>query len=144
MAKRWRMWLLALAAAVPVLVALPQGRLACAQPVAQETSPNGHWTLTLCSRQRLFAMPGSGSDAPGWIVLRDREGAIRGVSALVMIQLWGGAGMPTHWEADQVSRPLVFRFALDEARNPVHRWLEDRLWRIRAPLRLTPSDADDS
>ncbi|MGI4799101.1 MAG: hypothetical protein ACRYG8_34700, partial [Janthinobacterium lividum] len=69
---------------LPFIVALgfaslPEGRLGCVEPIERETSPDAAWTLTLCRRPLWFAMPGGGSDAPGWIVLRDAQNGIRGV-----------------------------------------------------------------
>jgi hypothetical protein len=131
---------------IPVAILLvPEGRLSCADPYVREQSPDARWTLTLCRRPMVFAMPGGGSDAPGWIVLRDETDAIRGVSALSMVQLWGGAsGLPTQWTPTRVSRPLVTEMELNPATSPLRRWLDDRLWRLRALFRLTPSDEDYS
>lgn len=126
---------------VPVLALLlaPEGRLACREPGARETSPDGAWTLTLCQRPMLFSVPGGGSDAPGWIVLRDRTGAIRGVQDLAMVQMYSG---DTTWAPDRVARSLVTEMPLRPAANPFRRWLDDRVWRLRALLGLVATDAD--
>lgn len=128
--------------ALACLALLPEGRLACASPYLTERSPNGRWSLTVCSRPVLFAMPGGGSDAPGWIVLRDSDGAIRGVSSLTMLQLYGSAapGFDLEWGATQVVKPMVLALPLASATGPVERWWTDRVWRLRALLLLTPSD----
>ncbi|GJE62417.1 hypothetical protein MPOCJGCO_4550 [Methylobacterium trifolii] len=119
------------------VVLVPEGRLACAEPVARETSPDGAWTLTLCSRPMWFAMPGGSSDAPGWIVLRDRTGAIRGVTGLGMVQMYGGE---TIWLPEKVARSLVTEMPLPRTRSAPRVWIEDRLWRLRALLGLTRTD----
>lgn len=137
-----RIALAALLLAILGFVLMPQGRLACAEPyIPPENSPDGAWTLTLCPRPMVFAMPGGSSDAPGWLVLRDRHGAIRGVAELEMLQLYGSAapGTETEWSATRVSRTFVVDLPLVEASGPVDRWLVDRLWRLRAMLGLTPS-----
>lgn len=127
---------------LPVLLLLlaPEGRLACAEPEVTEHSPDRAWTLTLCRRPMLFAMPGGASDAPGWIVLRDAHGAVRGVVDLGMVQSYGAAGMPTRWGAGEVVVPLVAELPLRPASGPFARWLEERVWRLRALFGLTPTD----
>ncbi|WP_182422387.1 hypothetical protein [Aureimonas sp. ME7] len=139
---RW-IWGLGLALAVgaPLAVILaPEGRLACREPYLTETRPDGAWSVTICGRPRLFAMPGGGSDALGWIVLRDDHGAIRGVSSLAMLQLYGLMGGDTYWTRRRVSRPMVFDLPLDPAANRIERWWGERIWRLRALTGLTPSD----
>lgn len=57
------------------LALAPQGSLACADPVLRAERPDGQYVMTVCRRASWrFAMPGQGSDAPGWVVLRDRAG----------------------------------------------------------------------
>lgn len=121
---------------------VPEGRLRCDQPYLREISPDGGWTLTVCGRPMFFAMPGGGSDAPGWIVLRDKTGAIRGVSELTMLQLYGGAvaGSKLEWDAERVTRPMVLDLPLAPAARASERWWSDRIWRLRALLGFTPSD----
>lgn len=140
---RRRLWpwlCITLSVAALALLLVPEGRLGCADPTARETSPDDAWTLTLCRRPMWFAMPGGSGDAPGWIVLRDAEGAIRGVSEIGMVQLYGAGGGGTVWRQDQVAVPLIAELPLRPARNGVARWLEDRLWRLRALLGLTTTD----
>jgi hypothetical protein len=130
---------------VATILLVPEGRLACAEPdVPPDRSPDGRWSLTLCRRPMLFSMPGGSGDAPGWLVLRDHSGAIRGVSELEMVQLYGGAapGEPTEWRAGRVTRTFVVDLPLTPASGPFRRWLDDRLWRIRALLGLTATSAD--
>ena len=119
------------------LVLAPEGRLACSPPDARESSPDGAWTLTLCRRPMWFAMPGGSSDAPGWVVLRDRTGSIRGVTGLSMVQLYGGE---TVWHPDRVERSLVTEMPLPRIRGAARVWLEDRLWRLRALAGLVRTD----
>ncbi len=109
--------------------------------MACETSPDGAWTLTLCRRPMWFAMPGGGGDAPGWIVLRDVQGAIRGVVDLSMVQAYrAAAGSPTKWGPDRVEVLLVAELPLVPAAGPVSRWVEGRIWRWRALLGLVDND----
>ncbi|TCM50715.1 hypothetical protein C8J36_11147 [Rhizobium sp. PP-F2F-G48] len=130
------------AAAIITVAFVPEGNLHCDEPYLVEKSPDGHWTLTVCGRPMFFAMPGSGSDAPGWIVLRDENGAIRGVSDLGMLQLYGGAvsGSKLEWSNDRVTRRMVLDLPLDRATNLLERWWTDRIWRLRALAGLTPDD----
>jgi hypothetical protein len=145
----WRVrWPVLLGAGLPVVllavvVFAPDGRLACADPYVQETSPDGRWTVTVCGRPMLFAMPGSGSDAPGWIVLRDDTGAMRGVSGLSMLQLYGGAvsGNETEWTATRVNRAMVFDIALKAADSKFARWWDERMWRLSAMIGQVPDDS---
>ncbi len=119
----------------------PEGRLACADPDAREISPDHAWTLTLCRRPMWFAMPGNSGGAPGWIVLRDAQGAIRGVVDLSMVQDYrAAAGSPTEWEPGRVRVQLVAELPLVLASGPVARWVEARVWRWRALLGLVPTD----
>ena len=131
-----------LTAALGCLALLPEGRLSCDAPYLTEHSPDERWSLTVCGRNMIFAMPGSGSDAPGWIVLRDKEGAIRGVSSLAMLQLYGSAapGFDVEWRSSHVVKPMVLDLPLDAATGPLERWWTDRIWRLRALFRFTPSD----
>ncbi|WP_312796542.1 hypothetical protein [Tianweitania sp.] len=145
MLKHFALWLFfGSAACVAAILFVPQGRLACSEPYLHETSPDGRWTLTLCSRPLLFAMPGGGGDAPGWIVLRDVDGAIRGVSDLSMLQMYGGAapGTPLIWGPRRVVKPMVLELPIRSASSPFRQWLDDRIWRWRALLGLTPTDDD--
>ena len=119
----------------------PEARLDCSDPEESETSPDGAWTLTLCRRPMWFAMPGGSGDAPGWIVLRDVQGAIRGVVDLSMVQAYrAAAGSPTKWGPDRVEVMLVAELPLVPAAGPVSRWVEERIWRWRALLGLVGSD----
>ncbi|WP_152047487.1 hypothetical protein [Aureimonas psammosilenae] len=122
----------------------PEGRLRCTEPYLTEESPDGRWTINVCGRRMLFAMPGSGSDAPGWIVLRDEAGAVRGVSGLSMLQFYGAtAGVETRWTLRNVERPMVFDLDLDPANGAFERWWDERIWRLRALFRLTRDDEDE-
>jgi hypothetical protein len=56
-------------------------------------------------------------------VLRDAVGAIRGVSWLDMVQMYGAAGgIPTDWSGGRVEIPLVTELALVPAAGPSARW----------------------
>ncbi len=90
----------------------------------------------------MMAMPGQGGDAPAWIVLRDAQGFIRGVSALDMIQDYDASGEPTSWDPLQVTIPLTLDMPLPPAHGRMRVWLEDRVWRLRALLGLTTSSED--
>lgn len=126
-----------------IFALLPAGRLACKAPYLTEFSPDKQWRIEVCARPRFFAMPGSGSDAPGWIVLRDSHDAIRGVSALTMLQLYGAMSSDTVWTKRSVSRGMVFALPLDPADGPLARWWGERLWHWRALVGLTPNDEDE-
>ena len=90
----------------------------------------------------LIAMPGHGGDTPGWIVLRDTAGFIRGVSALDMVQNYGASGTPPIWDRRQVTIPLTVELPLPPARSRLTAWLEDRAWRFRALTGLTTRSED--
>jgi hypothetical protein len=139
MRKSWRLAAIVL---IPVLglALMPQGRLGCNDPMEHETSPDSAWSLSLCRRPMLFAMPGGSSDAPGWIVLRDKWGAIRGVVDLEMVQLWWSVpGVTVEWKPDRVIVPMTAELPLTEASGPAPRWLQARIWRWRAMLGLVPT-----
>lgn len=142
--RRWprRLPLLLLTVALASFAFMPEGRLHCGTPYLTEHSPDGRWSLTICGRPMVFAMPGGGSDAPGWIVLRDRAGAIRGVSSVAMLQLYGGAvsGSDLEWHPSRVVKRMVLDLPLDASTGPFERWWTDRVWRLRALLHATPSD----
>jgi hypothetical protein len=118
----------------------PEGRMACGEPWLDTTSPDRAWTLRVCRRPMLFAMPGGSSDAPGWIVLRDSVGAIRGIVHLDMMQLLSEVEGDPVWEGGQIVLPGLAALPLAPAAGPVTRWLADRLWRLRALTGLVPSD----
>lgn len=139
MRKRWRLVALVLIPALAFAL-LPEGRLGCDDPMEHETSPDAAWTLSLCRRPMLFAMPGGGSDAPGWVVLRDGSGGIRGVVDLEMVQLWWSVpGVTAEWQPDRVIVPLTAELPLTAASGPLSRWLQGRVWRWRAMLGLVPT-----
>lgn len=93
-----------------------------------------------------FAMPGGGSDAPGWIVLRDEKTFIRGVSGLAMLQLYGGtiSGNETLWTPTHVKRLMVFDMQLSPAKGQLDRWWDERVWRLRALAGLVPDDEEQT
>lgn len=138
----WRIAGLVLTVAIGAFLLAPERHLACKEAWLSERSPDGAWTLTVCRRPMLFAMPGGSSDAPGWIVLRDAEGAIRGVVHLGMMQMLSETGSAggTVWTPGDVTLSRLATLPLDAASGPATRWLGDRLWRVRALLGLVPSD----
>ena len=79
---------------------------------------------------------------PAWIVLRDRAGAIRGVSGLDMVQNYAAGGEPAAWSADKVEIPLTLEMPLPADRGRVVAWLDDRLWRLRALIGWTTTNDD--
>jgi hypothetical protein len=125
-----------------VFASAPERRLACEDTWLREQSPDRAWTLTVCRRPMFFAMPGGSSDAPGWIVLRDANGALRGVVHLGMMQFLyelaqdGGV----RWEPERVVVSGLTEITLVPAADPISRWLVDRVWRLRALVGLVPSD----
>ena len=138
---RWRKYLLAAFAAVLVSLLLRDPCMDCSDPEERETSPDQAWTLTLCRRPRLFAMPGDGGGGPGWAVLRDAAGGIRGIVDMGSVQSYrGGVGMKTKWERDRVLVPLALELPLIPASGPVGRWMAEQAWRLRARLGLVPTD----
>ena len=141
-----RIGLLAAVAAVSAFSFAPEGRLACADPWLSQRGPDGAWTLTVCRRPMFFAIPGGSSDAPGWIVLRDAAGGIRGVVHLDMMQLLAESGPAggTVWKPGEVTLSGLATLPLDEAWGPVTRWLGERIWRVRALLGLVRSDEASS
>ena len=108
----------------------------CSEPVLSSLSPEGTDSLAVCRRPMLIAMPGQGSDAAGWIVLRDAAAFITGISDLSMVQ---NASEP-EWSADRVDMKLTASFTRKPKAPAVQAWLTDRAWRVRAVLGLTPSD----
>lgn len=135
--------IIAVTSPLMMLVFAPAGRLACDSPYLTETSPDGRWTITVCGRPVWFAIPGSGSDAPGWIVLRDETSSIRGVSSLSMLQLYGGvSGSETEWTSSHVRRLMVFDMQLSQAQDPLDRWRNEHIWRLRALVGLVPDNED--
>jgi hypothetical protein len=88
-------------------------------------------------------MPGGGgSDAPGWTVLRDEHGAIRGVSDLAISQFCGMVDGETEWTAKRVVRPMTFELSLDPAEGRLDRWRDDPIWRMQATAGLTTTDEE--
>ncbi|WP_426958237.1 hypothetical protein [Muricoccus radiodurans] len=130
---------LSLLAALGLVAVLPECSLACEAPRWSSTAPEGGDTLTACARPMLFAMPGQSGDAPGWLVLRDREGWIRGVTSLDMVQT---LDMPAEWDRSRVTVPLHADMRRGEALSPPAGFLTDRWWRLRALLGLTPADTE--
>lgn len=75
-------------------------------------------------------------------MLRDRHQAIREVSSLTMLQLYGAITGETRWEKQAVGRAMVFDLPLDPAKDGLSRWWDERIWRWRALLGLTPNDEE--
>lgn len=128
---------LVLAAVAYALVASCFVNVDCSEPYLSSLSPEGTDSLAVCRRPMLFSMPGGGSDAPGWIVLRDSRAFVTGIVDLGMVQT---AEAP-EWTPERVDMKLAASFPRPPMQPQMHAWLTDRLWRIRAVLGLVPSDA---
>jgi len=61
-------------------------------------SPDGRYKLVALSMPMLFAFPGQGSDAPGYVQLQDRSGRVLNEGYVEMVQIVYGA----EWGADEV------------------------------------------
>jgi hypothetical protein len=86
------------------------------------------------------AIGSHGGDAPGYAVLRDRDGWIAGV---VDIALLRAVDQPVAWTAERVAIPLALELALPRTDRPLAiRALDDAAWRTRAVLGVTPDDSD--
>ncbi|MES2711868.1 MAG: hypothetical protein V4653_09825 [Pseudomonadota bacterium] len=107
----------------------------CRDPVLHSVSPDARHSLAICRGQRLMAMPGQASDAPGHAVLRNAAGRIEGVVAIETINT---VGQEPRWEEAAVDLPLVAR--IEYARGTSV--LEDGFWRLRAWLRAVPRDEE--
>lgn len=123
---------LLLASIAYALVGSSMVNVDCKEPVFSSVSPEGTDSLSVCRRPMLIAMPGQSSDAPGWLVMRDKRAYITGIIDLSMVQ---NASEP-EWSADRVDMKLTASFQ----RTSDGTWLSDRLWRLRAVLGLVPSD----
>jgi hypothetical protein len=128
-------------AVVAALAAAPEGSLRCADPVLRSVSPDGTHELTVCPRRSWrFAMPGQGSDVPGWVVLRDRDGRIAGVVDVgVMLEI----DQPAEWDGDVAVLPLAARIEPFPRDLPTwRRAIDDRRRRLAAHLGLVPRSED--
>ncbi len=129
--------LLGLACLLALAAGLAFDPLACEKPYMRSVSPDAAFSLTVCRRPMLFAMPGQGSDAPGWAVLRDAGAHIGGV---VDVDMVGGIGIAPRWSGWSVELPLVAIMNLPpEDRPDWLRWTVDKIWRLRAWVGLVPS-----
>ena len=113
-----------------------QPDLDCPDPAYHSVSPDGGHSITVCSRSRAIAMPGSSGDAPGWIALRNARGQVSGVVSLDMIQTISAA----EWSQTSVTMPLTAAFEFDNAPPDWTGWIADRAWKWRAFLGLVPTD----
>ncbi len=108
----------------------------CVDPYLASLSPEGTDSLAVCRRPTLIALPGQGSDASGWIVMRDGRAFITGIVDLSMVQ---SASEP-EWTPGSVDMKLTAHFERKPQTSMLQSWLTDRCWRMRAVLGLTPSD----
>ncbi len=139
---RRRAVLIALALPFLAVALAPEGWLGCVDP-DRLASPDGAWTVSMCPRPSFaMAMPGHGGNPPAWLVLRDRMGAIRGVSGLDAVNDMFPAGGPAKWTADRFSIMLSAEMPLRPARNGFERWFDDRIWRLRALAGWTTTSDD--
>ena len=116
-----------------ILITWPS--LDCAHPAGIWGSPDSGATLTVCRRPNLFpTMPGQGSDASGYVILRV-GGRLAGVVGLELI---ASVDRPPEWTMGHVSIPLVAEFDVPTARPSLG---ADLLWQVRAGLGLIPQSA---
>jgi hypothetical protein len=137
--RRWP-WLAALALAVlPALLISPL--LACGDTAYRREAPaDGAHVLCLCRVPLPFVMPGQGSDAGGYAVLRDRDGWIEGVVAIEMV---GAVTFAAEWSHARVAIPLALELPLPAPDRPLpQRALIDASWRVRAAFGLIPHDTE--
>jgi hypothetical protein len=121
-------------------VVAPVGALDCREPRWSSTSPDGA-SLRLCPRRvGAFAMPGQGGDAPGFLVLRDAAGWVRGVASIEMVQTLQRE--QARWERGTVHIPLHAELPHPAWRPAPIAFLVEAQWRVRAYLGLIPSDRD--
>ena len=74
-------------------------------------SPDGRFVVEVYARPRLVAMPGSGSDAPGVVRLRERAtGRVLGSEPVEMVQLADQVA----WTDSTVDVKFVARWALPD------------------------------
>lgn len=123
--------------AAPLFIALATGPLLDCEDTAfrRWVSPDGAYSLTVCRRPLMFALPGQGSDAPGYAVLR-ANGAVAGVVAIDMV---GAISYPPEWQPDSVELPLEAEFILPESTSAIVAWPRDVSWRLRTAFGLIPS-----
>ncbi len=76
---------------------------------AEWHSPDAKHTLTVYRTQRLFSMPGQGSDAPGMVMLRNAEGKLLNRQKIGMVQL---ASEP-EWSTQTVRMKLILEWQLE-------------------------------
>lgn len=134
-----KLFVILLTLLLAISIAIPEGSLKC-DDQSPDVSPDGEWSISVCRRPMLFGMPGGGSDASAWIVLRDKYGSIRGVSDLNMIQNYGLNEI--QWGENKVKRLSIFELNLSKTNNGFIRFFEDRIWRIRALFNITKSNED--
>ncbi|NNF80558.1 MAG: hypothetical protein HKN05_21245 [Rhizobiales bacterium] len=75
---------------------------------ARFKSPNGRHEVVVYRHPMLFAMPGQGSDAPGTIVLLNREGRELKRTSVGMVQLISDP----RWGDETVGMKLLFQWKL--------------------------------
>ena len=83
---------------------------AFAEEVSRLDSPDGHYQLIVYRRPRLYAMPGQGSDAPGYVVLIDNNGNVLQRREVEMVQLIS----KPRWTERRVRMKLLFDWPLPE------------------------------
>ncbi len=126
---------LAAFAGLLVIAAATATPVDCRDPVLHSVSPDARHSLAICRGQRLIALPGQGSDAPGHAVLRDASGRIEGVVAIEAINT---VSHPPRWEEAAVDLPLIARIEYGRGSSMI----EDGFWRLRAWLRAVPRDEE--
>ncbi len=76
---------------------------------ARWESPDGRHMVSVYRLQKIFAMPGQGSDAPGMVLLTNRDGIVLNRRRIDMVQL---ASEPV-WGPETVRMKLLFEWRLD-------------------------------
>ena len=79
-----------------------------AEEYARYPSPDSAFALVVYRQPALFAMPGQGSDAPGYVVLTDRQGRTLRRAEVAMVQLVE----PPRWTASRVEVKLLLDWEL--------------------------------
>lgn len=81
--------------------------------VSRDTSPDGRFEVELCRlSNHSVTMPGQGSDAPGEVILRERQsGRTLRSTGIDMIQLMGDVT----WSRDRVHIKLIADWPLPRA-----------------------------
>lgn len=97
-----------------VIALLGAGCGLAAEEHARYASPDSAFVLVVYRYPRVYAMPGQGSDAPGFVELQDREGKRYEKQKVEMVQL---VETP-EWTAERVRVKLILDWKLPSPRAP--------------------------